>query len=350
MILFLYGEDTYRSRRKSREFKEKFLKEVDPSGLNLTYLPGGNLDLENFAKTALAPAFLAKKRMIIIEDLLSGNKNKSFKKDLLDLLLEKNQKIDNILLFYESQKIASKDKLFAFLSGQRYAQEFSPLSGAELARWLRNEALSRGAKIETKAVDLLISFLGNDLWQLDAEIDKLIAYKFISHPEKTQPNVLDLTPAVKQEAGFNSREIISSGKSEVLVTAEDIKMLVKGKINEDIFALTDALGKKDKKQALYLLHNQLVSGIDPLHLLSMITWQFRILLLTKDLIQNQPQARIGGRLNIHPYVAQKAILACKNFELAELKQIYQELLGIDMKIKTGSDPVLAFDLFVCKIR
>lgn len=326
MILFLYGDDTFRSRGKLREFKEKFLKEVDPSGLNLTYLSGERLDLENFTKTILASAFLAKKRMIIIEDLLSRNKNKSFKEDLLNLLLEKNQRIDNILIFYESKKIASKDKLFAFLAAQRYAQEFSPLSSAPLERWLRNEALSRGAKLEAKAVDLLISFLGNDLWQLSAELDKLIAYK------------------------FNLQERILNDKAEVIITSQDIKLLVKGKISEDIFALTDALGKKDKKQALHLLHEQLVGGLDPLQLLAMITWQFRILLLAKDLIQNQPQARISSRLNIHPYVAQKAILTCKNFEFGELKQIYQELLGIDIKIKTGSDPVLIFDLFVSQIR
>lgn len=328
MIIFIYGEDSYRSRKKINQLKDKFLKEVDPSGLNLLNLSGENLDLDTFIKTVFASPFLAKKRMVVIENLLSLNKSKTLKEELLKLFTERKDKnSDNILIFYEQNigRKESKDKLFLWLAKQRYAQEFSFLTNAELSRWLKSEASSRSAFIDSKSAELLISFIGNDLWQLSSELDKLVAYK------------------------SNFQEKILADAAKVSITEADIKLLVKGKINEDIFALTNSLAKKDKKTALRLFHEQLSAGLNPLQVLSMLIWQFRILLQAKDLIKNQPNSKLSSRLGVHPYVAQKALLGSKNFELAELKNIYSALLAVDIKIKTGTDPVLSLDLFISQI-
>ena len=71
--MFLYGPDTFRSRRKLKEIKQKFIADVDKSGLNIEQLDGENLDLVNFEKAITSPPFLAKKRLVIIENVISKN-------------------------------------------------------------------------------------------------------------------------------------------------------------------------------------------------------------------------------------------------------------------------------------
>ncbi len=62
MIIFLYGEDTFRSRRKLNELKEKFLREVDPSGNSLTILDGEKTELEKINEAISPSSLLSKKK------------------------------------------------------------------------------------------------------------------------------------------------------------------------------------------------------------------------------------------------------------------------------------------------
>ena len=50
MIIFLYGPDTFRSRRKLKEIKDKFIDQVDKSALNVEALDGTKLEMADFEK------------------------------------------------------------------------------------------------------------------------------------------------------------------------------------------------------------------------------------------------------------------------------------------------------------
>ncbi|MBI3627096.1 hypothetical protein HY224_03555 [Candidatus Uhrbacteria bacterium] len=57
MIFFLHGADTYRSRQKLKEIKDKFRKDVDPSGLNITVLDGAKADLDILSRAFMSAPF-----------------------------------------------------------------------------------------------------------------------------------------------------------------------------------------------------------------------------------------------------------------------------------------------------
>ncbi len=63
MIIFLYGEDTYRSRRKLEEIVAHY-KEIHKSGLNLKYLDGKNADLSD-VKGELQTASMFKEKKLL---------------------------------------------------------------------------------------------------------------------------------------------------------------------------------------------------------------------------------------------------------------------------------------------
>ena len=55
--------------------------------------------------------------------------------------------------------------------------EFNPLDGSRVSRWILHHAKSElGAEITESAADLLHEAVGNDLYQLAAELDKLASY------------------------------------------------------------------------------------------------------------------------------------------------------------------------------
>lgn len=323
MIIFFYGEDTYRSSQKLNQIKDKFIKEVDSSGMNLIALDGAKLKFEEFNQQVKASPFLARKRMVIIKNLISENKSKEIQKEIVDLLNNKweNQKDDHILVFWEAadhSKSKSKNALWDRLVKEKFAEQFKPLTPLQLNNWIEKEIIRHGSKIDKQAVPFLAALVGNDLWQMSSEIDKLVNYC------QTKP-----------------------------ITAQDIDGLVKAKFDDNIFNLVDALGNNNKKLALKLMSDQFNLETDVMQLFGMLIRQFRILLLTKSLAEKNPRLgkeKVIQELAIHPFVAQKALFQIKNFTLAKLKQIYTQLLEIDLKIKTSSvKPRVLFDLFIAQI-
>ncbi|NQT49816.1 DNA polymerase III subunit delta, partial [Candidatus Kuenenbacteria bacterium] len=171
--------------------------------------------------------------------------------------------------------------------------------------------------LSPEAVNLLAAMIGSDLWQLDREIHKLANYK----------------------------------KGEK-VTTEDINLMVKGKYNDDIFQLMDAISDRDKKRILELFQDQLESGASELYLLTMLIRQFRIFWQIKELVDTQSMSSdlVARELKMHPYVAKKSMYYIKNFELDQLRKIYQRLLDFEIKIKTKSIKFeVLFDLLVAEL-
>lgn len=165
-----------------------------------------------------------------------------------------------------------KNKLFKFLSEQKYAQNFKKLSNTETAVWIK-EFTAREAKVKPQAVLNLASMFGSDLWQLNNEIEKLINFK------KAQ-----LLP-----------------ESEAVISEEDVEALSRGKIDENIFALSDAIGNKNKAQAIKLLEQEMEAGVAEQYLLTMIIRQFKILLQVKEAIDaGMSQRKITSQLHFHP--------------------------------------------------
>jgi DNA polymerase-3 subunit delta len=265
-----------------------------------------------------------------VEDLISKNKKKKIQEEVLEVL-DKDGSKDTVIVFWEgglgndkTKKARSKagtkssGLLLARLQKEKFAQEFKLLDETEVYRFTANEIQSRGGEIEPRAARLLTDLVGNNLWQMNSEINKLIAYS----PDKQ-------------------------------ITVEDVEQLVKTKLDDDIFRLTEALGQKNKHLALKLISDQLKSGTSPTELLSKIIWQFKNLLLVKNFVEENGSGYVSNRLTyqlgLHPFVIKKTVAQVRNHQVADLKKIYHHLMTIDYKIKTSqTNPEVLFDLLVIK--
>ncbi len=301
MIFFLYGPDTFRSREKLRLIKEKFLKEVDVSGRSLIELNKNEIDLNHLRQALNTNSFLTRKRMVIIEGILS--KKITNEEEIIELLKRNNLDNSCVLVFWEADDYEQDSKIFKYLKSQKQVEEFKKLKNVELMKWVKNKFLSNKIRIENKQVEKIINFVGDDMWLLDREIDKLTAHNWL----EKEVNDLSL---------------------ELILTAS---------FNENIFQLTDAVTEKKQALALQLIDKHLSSGINESYLLAMLIRQFRIMLQIKNLSEfGHNLNQINSLLNYHPYVIKKTWSQSTKYNLENLKSIYNQLLAIDGALKTGS--------------
>ncbi|MFH1292310.1 MAG: DNA polymerase III subunit delta [bacterium] len=316
MIIYIHGQDSYRSQQYLNQTIEQFKKKRDPQAYNVVILDDEQDHVKILGEIRTTP-FLAEKRLIVINNILSGKD-----KDLLAQLVEivKNDQVPetNIIVFYQSQalgKVKEVKELEVVLKKLKYAQEFKSLDHVKLLAWIRQEIGKNQAKISEPALSYLAQNAGADMWFLSSLIHQLSAYK------------------QDQEIGL-----------------VDAQLFLDEKLDDNIFNMVGAIVSGHRKQAFKLLQEQRRLGEDEFKIFSLITWQFRILLEMRDLFDrkdNLSSDQIAKELGIHPFVAKKNIILVKRYPLFKLKQIHEQLLDIDYKTKTGqADQSVLIDLFV----
>ncbi len=307
MIIFLYGEDTYRMKEKLNEIVEKY-KKVRTSGLNLKYFEGDFFKSfrDNFRQTSM----FEEKKLIVIANPFD---NADFKEKFMDQG-EEFLKSEDVIVIYQEGKVNKNSALLKYLNKNAKSQEFEFLTPTKLRNWAQKELERYDGRIENQALDKLLEFVGNDLWRLSNEIKKLVSY---------------------------SKNI----------ELKEIKLLIKSNIETDIFITIEAIAQKDKKRALNLLHKHIDKGDAPLYILSMINFQFRNLLIIKDLIERKnPYQTIAKKSGLHPFVVKKGYYLVQQFAFSELKNIYKKIFQIDLQIKTGQiEPATALDLLISEL-
>ena len=321
MIYFICGEDSYRSKRKLEEIVLGY-KEKHKSGLNLIYVDAGINDFKDFYSNLQINSMFAEKKLIILKDVFNNTK---FQEGFLENIKELENSKD-IIIVYEDNKPDQRTKIFKGLQKNAKCQEFDLLTPINLKKWILSEFSAQGGpasswennkvKINEEAINLLINFVGSNLWRMSNEINKLSNYKRGS-----------------------------------VVNKEDVDLLVKPNIESDIFKTIDALASKNKKLALFLLHKHLDNGDFPLYLLSMMAYQFKNLLIIKELsAQGGPASGWQKKSGLHPFVVQKSSYLCNQFSMLELKKIYWKIFQVDADIKIGKiEAEMAIDLLLSEI-
>ena len=322
MIIFLYGEDSFRVSRKVAEIKQKYIdSDKSASGLSVFDCEDDKGAIGKIINTALTPNLFSAKRLIIVKNLLSSSLADAQKKFLGDLKKKGKNLFDDkdaVVVFEEKIKPKKSGSLFKFLEKNSKSQEFERLSGVKLCQWALKEmaTISPAAKISSQALEKLLAYCGEETGAVFSELSKLINYT---------------------DGG--------------MIEEEDVEKLVRAKIDGNIFQMVDALGSNNKKAALEMLHRHLEKGDDPFYILSMFFYQFRNMLKVADLReQGMPEHEIARATKLHPFVVKKSLSQVSRLPLEKLKLIYQKLGELDADVKTGKIEIkLGLDKFVAEL-
>ncbi len=291
MIIFLYGEDSFRISRKTKEIIKGY-EAKNPSGLNLLEFDFMENQLEDFFDSAKSGSIIPEKKLIILKNIYKVDTE-----TLLQFLKKQNfGDRDDIILLVLSLSDSDSGELFKYLTKKpSQSQNFKPLKEYEAKAWVRQFADLSGIDLTSEAVDFLVVSCGADLWRLDSEIKKLADYKIKGVVSKSQIEELTVPGA-----------------------------------NYKIFELTDAIAKKDKKRALEALYKALDNDEKPTELLGLLAWQMRNILRLKL----NPEKSSG--LKLHPFVLGKAMAAAKLFSIEELGAFLSKIIALDLAFKTSA--------------
>lgn len=319
MVIFVYGDDEMRVAEKLAQLRSHFLAKIDPAGLNLAEFPAAGSSQIPFADVAQAVGsapFLAAKRMVVVRGLFTGLK-KAEAKEWAAFFRRTPESTIVVFVDAEEGKNIEKHELYVSLKDKAEVHSYvqPKLEGSALARALVERATALGGTLALDVTHELTKRIGNEMWQLQHEVEKLVAYA-------------NGTP----------------------ITLAMLDLLVVAHAESAPFAFLDALSQKDAKASIRLLAKEREAGAADLYLLAMIARQVRILLQVRQLLAEQPKANAAKELGLHPFVAQKALGQAKHFDSPTLLRVHAVLVELDREAKRGRiAPSLAVDRAVAEM-
>lgn len=326
MFYLFYGEDDFTAKESLARIKAD-CGGAELGEANATIFDGSKVSYEELAAACNTISFLAPKRLVIVEGLLNRFEKKEKRgkgkgkspelkqwEGLATLVMP-----DTTVLVLIDGKLSKTNPLLKKLAPVAEVKECVPLSpgGKELPNWIRARARANGCDISPKALRLMIDLIGNNLWILSNEIDKLCLHA-----------------------------------SDKRIDEKDINLLVSYARESNVFHMVDAIVQGRLEVASRLAHQLLNEGAAPPYLLFMITRQFRLLVQAKSMmIRKMPSGMIGKSLGLNSdFILGKTLDQCRGYSAKRLEETYRKLLNTDLSIKTGLvEGELALDVLIADL-
>jgi len=326
LLHILYGEDDFSLSESLREMKAGW-GDAESLATNTTTLDAGDTTPEQLAAICDTMPFLAPKRLVIVKGLLGRHERKDTGKSprkadssqwtAFAAYVKRMPDTTELVLIDGPLK---KNPLLPKLAPGADVQEFKLPKGQELMQWIGERARESECKIAPGAAKLLAGLVGNDLRIVANEIDKLCLYA-----------------------------------RNGVISEDDVRQVVAEAREANVFAMVDAILARRAGDAIRLLHELEAGGAAPPYLLYMITRQFRMLVLAKDLMgRRAPDAQIMRAIETNKdFVLRKSKEQARKHTTERLESVYRKLLETDLSIKTGrlrgDKGELALDLLVADL-
>jgi DNA polymerase-3 subunit delta len=191
-------------------------------------------------------------------------------------------------------------------------REFALPHGKDMVTWIESQVRKLGGQITTAAAQALSLSTGNDTQLAYQELVKLLTY-------------VDFQRAVD---------------------VADVELLTVSVIDQNVFDMVDAIGRRDVNKALTSLHKLLTEAAAE-ELMGMIIRQFRLLIIVKEALGTAMSLTdICGLVRLPVGIVEKMVNQTRGYSMNELKAIYLQLLDIDLSNKTSRCPAdVALDTF-----
>ncbi len=254
MIAVFFGKDDF----SAQEALDALRSELDTDSMladNTVRIDGPAAKPDELLILCQTMPFLSAHRLIIVRGLLKrfeseGGRRRRGRREA-DLgpwegFIEALPALpETTALVFLDGALDARNTLLQALRPHAQVREFKALQQNEVASWIVQRAARRGVSLEARAVAALSQLVGNQLWTLDSELQKLATY-----------------------AGDRP------------VSEADVRALVSLAREPSIFAMADAVVEGRVRDAADLVQRLLVEGESPQRLLAMLARQYRLLLLT----------------------------------------------------------------------
>jgi DNA polymerase-3 subunit delta len=323
-LVVLHGEDELTiSRHLSAILADS--GDSPSSEVDAVRLDGRTVSMTDLETAVSTLPFFMPRRAVILFHPLARLANATNKDKFVALLDRIPPAVTLVLVEYKSltERRAHKKnqphwlEVWAAQAGDRVKVYHCPLPrSAEMPARIQVIVKDHQGQITLEAAKELAVLVGENPRLADQEIQKLLAYVNYSRP----------------------------------IQIDDVRLVTEDQAQGDVFAMVDAMGNRNAKQATKMLH-RLLEQQDAGSIFGMIVRQFRLLLLAREILESRGQAsQLGSIFHLPSFVTGKIFTQARHFSMEGLETIYHRLAEIDALIKTGEiDADLALDTFIAEI-
>lgn len=296
-VYYLFGEDSY-SIETTYKIIEKYVEPFIASDFDKETYYGENQTFSNIAGLASTFPFGSEKKLITLKQ---AEKPRD-KKEIVNYL--KSPADFSVLVFLHDGTITNQEtEPYKSLSNHGYLFEAKELKADALIQWLISYVEKRGKTISYDNAQLLTDISGDNRTTLESQLEKIILY-------------------------------IGDSKE---ITIESIRGLSTSLKQYTIFDLQNAIGKKNKANALKVAHNLLKNGSEPIQIIAMVNKYFTGLArLTELTASNTNEYQIARVIGTHPYYLKDYYSARRLYSDKQLMDVFSALLKADLSVKTTS--------------
>ncbi len=307
-VYLIYGEEAFLKRSYKNQMREAI---AGDDTMNSHFFEGKGLDLKEIISLADTMPFFGDKRLIVIED--SG----LFKSGGADALVEylPHMPASTHILFVESE-VDKRNRLYKKVKELGYGAEMTRQNAGQLASWAGKILAKEGKKITGRTMELFLSKTGDDMENIQMELEKLISYTM-------------------------GRDV---------VTDQDVEDICTVRVTNKIFDMVSAIVTRKTKAAMELYEDLLTLKEPPMRILFLIARQFNQILQVKELMgQGMDKGSIASRLKMQPFVVGKVMPQARSFSREQILSYVNLCVDAEEAVKTGRlNERLAVELLIAK--
>ena len=294
-IYFLMGEEPYYIDKIS-EFIETNVLDDSEKGFNQVVMYGRDVTIEEIASSAKRFPMMAEKQVIIVKEAQDLSRT-------IDHLLSyaQNPQPSTVLVMnYKYKKLDKRKKLYKAIEKCGVIFNSKKLYDNQVSDWIRRVLSGKNYKIEPKAAQMLVEFLGTDLSKIYNELEKLIT-------------------------------ILPEG---AIISSEDIEKNIGISKDFNNFELKKAVGEKQIVKA-----NRIINYFaenpkrNPLVLTIALLNSFFTQLLQYHGLESKDKFTVAKSLGVNPYFVGDYASAASKYPMRKVSQIIGLLREADMKSK-----------------
>ena len=312
-VYFLYGEEDFFQRELIAALTRRWIT-PDNRDFNFETFEAKTSTVHEWIGACKTLSFFGGEKLVIVRGLDEVEWEDGKVTPLLDYV---SDPVPEACLVLTARKADRKRKVYKALAKLKGAGECTAPREPALIAWLKNRAKESKRTLSAGAARLMVERVGLKPGLLAGELEKVITF-----------------------AG----KVQSIDEQAVMAVVGETRL-------ENVFDLTDALKAKNPVRALSILRNHLEHGEQPVKLLGMIAWQFRLIWEVKHhQTTGTPPSRIAQKMGIAPFQAEQALRYTGKFSEGQLREGFRSLFQADRELKgSGKAPKGILETLVLRL-
>lgn len=319
-FFILKGNEPYAFSQLEDVFTKKFLPD-DPSFFNrLRFECDQNTKGSDIVNALEEYPFGSQYRLIFA---YNANKMKSSEGDKIKHYLA-DPADTSILVITENDEELKKSSSGKFHPSRTLKKEINKfglviscsLNHREIRDWVTSQFSRNKIRIDSSSINLMIEMVGDNLWDLSREIEKIILY-----------------------IGDSRR-----------IDIEDVRAVTSHRPRSKIFNLTEKVGNRDISSSLVILDELVREKTPGVMILTSLNNHFTFLYRISELVEEGEYAdTIAKKLRKHPFYVKKSMGQARKYSTGSIEKIYDLIGRADGALKSGMSERIVLEMTLIQI-